>query len=244
MRLPTLIALACLPLLSACQLLGGPAGSGPAERLAPQRIAWEQQAEDCRERCSLVNVDTLQFAAQPTLDALIERALLAMAGAEAQTASLRAHADARLRAAPQGEETWLQAKLLDQHADLLVIELSSYLYSGGAHGMPGRGLINYSLGEQRALGLQDILRPGQQEAFWQAAGEAHLRWLRDQQLGSDDAFRQQWPFQPTEHIALLRDRVLLKYDVYAIAPYAMGHPSLEIPYVRLRQILREEYLPR
>ena len=78
---------------------------------------------------------------------------------EAQTASLRAHADARLRAAPQGEETWLQAKLLDQHADLLVIELSSYLYSGGAHGMPGRGLINYSLGEQRALGLQDILRP-------------------------------------------------------------------------------------
>ena len=52
MRLPTLIALACLPLLSACQLLGGPAGSGPAERLAPQRIAWEQRSEErrCRER--------------------------------------------------------------------------------------------------------------------------------------------------------------------------------------------------
>lgn len=240
MRLPTLIALACLPLLGACQLLGS-----PAERLTPQRLTWEQQADGCRgERCSLVNVDTLQFAAQPALDALIERSLLTMAGAREATPSLREHARQQLLAAPQGEETWLQAKLIDQHDELLVIELSSYLYSGGAHGMPGRGFINYALGEQRALGLQDILRPGQQDAFWQAAGEAHLRWLRAQQLDNDVAFRQQWPFQPTAHIALLRDKLLLKYDVYAIAPYAMGHPSLEIPYVRLRQILREEYLPR
>lgn len=242
MRLYTLFALACLPLLGACQLLGV-----HSERPAPQRITWEQRAEGCRdERCSLVNVDTLQFADAPRLSALIEEALLAMTGEEpdaARPASLRDYGRTQLQRSPHGEETWLQAKLIDQHADLRVIELSSYLYRGGAHGMPGRGFINYSHRRQRALQLDDLLRPGQATAFWQAASEAHQRWLREQQLAGDDEFRRSWPFQPTAHVALLRDKVLLKYDVYAIAPYAMGHPSLEIPYARLRQILREEFLP-
>ncbi len=243
MRLYTLVALACLPLLGACQFLG----LQPAPPAA-QRITWETRAEGCQgERCSLVNVDTLQFAGQAHLNALIERALLAMTAEEANgtpPGSLREYARDRLQQAPRGEETWLQAKLLDHHDDLLVIELSSYLYRGGAHGLPGRGFINYSTRLGRALQLADLLRPGQEAAFWQAAGEAHQRWLRGQQIDDPEEFRRNWPFQTTDNVALLGDRLLLKYDVYALAPYAMGHPSLEIPYDRLRQILKPEYLPK
>ncbi len=242
MRLYSLFALACLPLLGACQFLGGQ--SAPP---APQRIVWEQRPEVCpRERCSLVNVDTLKFADEPQLSALIEQALLTMTREDADStlpASLRARGDELLRRQPEGWETWLQAKLADQHGDLLVVELSSYLYRGGAHGMPGRGFINYSRSQQRALQLADLLLPGQEAAFWQAAGEAHQRWLAAQQIDDPQEFRRIWPFQPTANIALLRDKVLLKYDVYALAPYSMGHPNLEIPYSRLRQILRPEYLP-
>ncbi|MCQ4346293.1 RsiV family protein [Pseudomonas stutzeri] len=238
-----LFALACLPLLGACQLLGGHAA--PTQ---PQRIAWEQRAEDCRkQRCSLVNVDTLRFADQPALDRLIEQALLAMTREETDAplpASLRAHGDELLRRQPEGWETWLQAKLLDRHDELLVIELSSYLYRGGAHGQPGRGFLNYSTRLERALQLADLLQPGQEAAFWQAAGEAHRRWLAALPIDDREEFLRDWPFQPTDNVALLGDRVLLKYDVYALAPYAMGHPSLEIPYDRLRQILKPEYLPR
>ena len=243
MRLYTLFALACLPLLGACQFLGG-----QSERLAPQRISWEQHAEGCQgERCSLVNVDTLQFAEQPALNALIERALLAMTVEEAESplpASLREYSRTQLQREPHKQETWLQAKLIDQHDDLLVIELSSYLYRGGAHGMPGRAFINYSISRQRALPLAELLQPGQEAAFWEAASEAHQRWFKAQQIDDPQEFRRIWPFQPTANIALLRDKVLLKYDVYAIAPYSMGHPTLEIPYRRLRNILRPEYLPQ
>ena len=239
MRFYTLFALACLPLLGACQFLGG-----QSDQLRPQRITWEQRADACQgEGCSLVNVDTLLFAEQPTLNSLIERALLAMTDAPTGSPSLRDYSRAQLQREPRGQETWLQAKLIDQHDDLLVIELSSYLNRGGAHGLPGRTFINYSTSRQRALQASDLLIPGGDEMFWQAASEAHQRWLREQKLEQDADFRGNWPFQPTANIALLRDKVLLKYDVYAIAPYSMGHPTLSIPYSRLRNVLRPEFLP-
>ena len=242
MRLFPLFALASLPLLGACQVIG----LHPA-RLEPQRIAWEQHAAGCQgERCSLVNVDTLKFAEQPRLNALIEQALLAMTQGSAggpAPATLRDYAREQLRQAPEGRETWLQAKLIDQHDDLAVIELSSYLDEGGAHGLPGRGFINYALDPQRALALNDMLLPGTEEAFWQAAGEARQRWLQAQKLDGDAEFRRSWPLRPTANIALLKDKVLLKYPIASIAPYDMGHPALEIPYSRLHGILKPEYLP-
>ncbi|MNJ66294.1 hypothetical protein D3C77_623590 [compost metagenome] len=125
----------------------------------------------------------------------------------------------------------------------MVIELSSYLYRGGAHGMPGRAFINYSLSRQHALQPSDLLLPGSEETFWQAAREAHQRWLREQEFEQDVELRNKWPFERTANIALLKDKVLLKYDVYTIAPYSMGHPTLSIPYNRLRKVLRPEFLP-
>ena len=59
---------------------------------------------------------------------------------------------------------------------------------------------------------------------------------------NDKEFVAFWQFQPTRNIALLRDRVLLKYDVYSIAPYASGHPELSIPKEQLRGILKPQYL--
>ena len=96
MRLFPLFALASLPLLGACQVIG----LHPA-RLEPQRIAWEQHAAGCQgERCSLVNVDTLKFAEQPRLNALIEQALLALTQGSAggpAPATLRDYAREQLR---------------------------------------------------------------------------------------------------------------------------------------------------
>jgi hypothetical protein len=41
----------------------------------------------------------------------------------------------------------------------------------------------------------------------------------------------------------MRDGVVVKYDAYAIAPYADGQPELLIPYTVLHGILRPAFLP-
>lgn len=228
-------------LLSACQHFRG---EPPVE---VRQIVSEQRPAGCPEqddRCPLVNIDTLSFADEPALNSLIDHRLRRMTinSPDAQIpATLEHYQENFLRSAEPGWSSYLQAKLREQHGSLLVVELSSYLYTGGAHGMPGRGFINYDREQNRELELADVLLPGKEGAFWRAAAKAHQRWLLANE--HDAEFSRQWPFQRTANVALLGDKVLLKYDVYSLAPYSSGHPELEIPYGELSGILKPAYLP-
>ncbi|MET1077515.1 MAG: RsiV family protein [Pseudomonas sp.] len=229
-------------LLSACQ--GVPGGPAP---VAAHRTAWEQKQPGCAgDSCPLVNIDTLTFPDDPTLTALTEQALLTMTRDTPKAPlppSLRAYEQQFLSHAEAGWSSYLQAKVREQHDDLVIIELSSYLATGGAHGMPGRGFLNYQRSRQQVLSLQQMLLPGQEEAFWSAVQLAHQAWLKAEKLDQDSAFTGNWPFQRSPNIALTRGALSLKYDVYSIAPYAMGHPELKVPYARLKGILKPEFFP-
>ncbi|EXF45336.1 putative lipoprotein [Pseudomonas sp. BAY1663] len=227
-------------LLSACQHLV------PERSVEVHRNLSEQRPAGCHEEsCPLVNIDSLQFADEPALDRLIDERLRRMtvnAPDDRLPESLQGYQERFLSTAEPNWSSYLQAKLREQHGDLLVVELSSYLYTGGAHGMPGRGFINYDRKRDRELRLEDVLIPGQEGSFWRVARQAHQRWLAENGHAQDAEFIDFWPFQQTAHIALLKDRVLLKYDVYSIAPYSSGHPELFIPHDQLKGILKAEYL--
>ncbi|MDA7084937.1 RsiV family protein [Pseudomonas sp. SA3-5] len=237
-----LVTLSLCLLLSACQsLLPG------TDPLPVQRVAWEHIQPDCQgQACPLVNIDTLIFPDEPPLSALIEQRLLQMTNDSPDAplpASLQSYESDFLHGAKRGWNTYLQAKVREQHDQLVVIELSSYLSTGGAHGMPGRGFINYDRTRQQALSLQDMLVPGQTTAFWNLASQAHQRWLAANQLDQDPEYSRNWPFEHTENVALGQAAMLLKYNVYSIAPYSSGHPQLTIPYSQLQGILKPQYFP-
>ena len=59
----------------------------------------------------------------------------------------------------------------------------------------------------------------------------------------DPDFIKTWPFERTANMGLGYGAVLLKYDVYSIAPYSSGHPELRIPYPQLNGILKPQYFP-
>jgi hypothetical protein len=227
-------------LLAACQL-------GPTSDSHYKRITWEHKQPGCSgETCPLLNIDTLHFADEPQLNAAIEQGLLQMTGHadDAPPAqSLLTYQRDYLHTAELGWANYLQAKVREQHGPLIIVELSSYVQTGGAHGMPGRRFINYDRVQNRVLTLDDLLLPGQEQAFWRQAEQAHAAWLKSQQLDKNPEYLTTWPFQPDAHVALLRDRLLLKYDVYAIAPYSSGHPEIGIDYSALKGIVRPEWLP-
>ncbi|TLX55249.1 DUF3298 domain-containing protein [Stutzerimonas nosocomialis] len=236
--------------LSGLVLLLGACQSQAPDTRQPQvqvrQVLSEQRPQGCTaDNCPLVNVDTLQFADEPALNQLIDARLRAMTRSRPDDQippTLDAYRQRFLQEAAPGWASYLQAKVREQHGSILVIELSSYLFEGGAHGMPGRGFINYDLEQDRELVLSDLLEPGASTDFWRHAEKAHWRWLEENEHARDADFLEHWPFQPTPHVALLNDRILLKYDVYSIAPYSSGHPELEIPLADLKGILRPEYL--
>ncbi|POA22117.1 DUF3298 domain-containing protein [Pseudomonas sp. FW300-N1A1] len=245
MSLLKIASVACIALtLGACQSLFQPSYKAPLETL---RDTTETIKPGCTAAdCPLVNIDTVRFPGEPQLDGIIEKRLLQMTRTSPDAplpASLNAYRDQFLRDAGPRHSSYLQAKVREQHDGLVIIELSSYLDTGTAHGTPGRGFINYSRQEHKVLNLSDMLRPGQEEAFWKAAQVAHNSWLISTRLDQEPEFLKAWPFKKTPNVALTTAGVMLKYDVTTIAPYALGHVELKIPYSRLGGILKPELVP-
>lgn len=230
--------------LSACQSLFAPNYRAPLE---VKRDAWEHVKPGCSASdCPLVNIDTVHFPALPKLDAIVESRLLQLTTDNARSSaptSLKAYEDQYLASADKRNSSYLQAKVREQHDGLVIIELSSYLDSGGAHGMPGRAFINYSRKQDKVLTLQDMLVPGQEDTFWKTVEESHRAWLMSVGMDKDAEFVKTWPFKKSPHIALTYGAVVVKYEVYAIAPYSMGHVELKIPYPRLNGVLKPELFP-
>ena len=241
-KLTTVAVLALV--LGACQSLFQPNMRTPLE---VKRDRWEHIKPGCSNAdCPLVNIDTIHFPANPKLDGIIEKRLLQLTQdneRSALPASLKAYEEQFMASAESRNSSYLQAKVREQHDGLVIIELSSYLDTGGAHGMPGRGFINYSRQQDKVLSLQDMLVPGQEATFWKTAEEAHKGWLISTGMDKDAEFVKTWPFRQTPHIALTYGAVVLKYEVYAIAPYSMGHIELKIPYPRLNGVIKPELFP-
>lgn len=244
-------AIAVAGLLSLSLLLGGCQAlllaTKPQSALAVSRQAWEHRAPGCGGKdCALVNIDLQTLDDLPELNARIEQELLKLTvglPGDPPPASLAVHEREFLASAQPGWSSYLQAKVLEQHDRLVVIELSSYRFTGGAHGMPGRAYLNYDRQLGKVLSLSDMLVPGEEAAFWQAAQLAHQAWLVANGHEQDADYQKLWPFERTDNIALLFGAVMLKYDVYTIAPYAAGHPELKIPYPKLNGILKPYYFP-
>jgi hypothetical protein len=245
MTLVKLTSVAVLALaLGACQSLFAPNYRTPLE---VKRDAWEhvkpgRSASDG----PLANSDTVHFPAQPKLDAIVEKRLLQLTEDNQHgtaPSTLQAYEQQYLASADKRNSSYLQAKVREQHDGLVIIELSSYLDSGGAHGMPGRGFINYSRKLDKVLTLQDMLVPGQEETFWKTVEESHRAWLISVGMDKDAEFVKTWPFRRSPHIALTYGALVVKYEVYAIAPYSMGHVELKIPYPRLNGVLKPELFP-
>jgi hypothetical protein len=245
MSLLKIASMACIALtLGACQSLFQPSYLKPLDTTSD---ASEQIKPGCGSPdCPLVNIDTVHFPSEPQLDTVVEQRLLQMTRTSPNAsvaASLNAYREKFLRESPNRNSMYLQAKVREQHDGLVIIEVSSYLDTGTAHGDPGRGFINYSRLLHKELTLADMLLPGQEDAFWRTAKVAHNSWLISSQMDRDPEFVKNWPFQKTPNVALTSTGVVLKYNVTTIAPYALGLIEINLPYARLGGVIKPELVP-
>ncbi|KAE8440252.1 RsiV family protein [Vreelandella piezotolerans] len=247
--------------LAGTLLLGGclAADKPPREPIALASLAVEKQyvAPSCQaEQCSTVTVSALTFPQSSTLsDALRTRLLtLGMPISDEEAAqpaqSWDEYADRFLamaaednRVAPghMTSEALLEASVYARHHDLLVIELNSYVYHAGqAHGLPLTDYMVIDEREHRVVEPDEMLIEGQAAAFDALLKEAHRRWITE--AGFDEQFAVDWPLSQSRNIAPLEDRWEVTYNVYEIAPYAVGQPTLTLPLDALAGIAKPRYL--
>ena len=218
--------------------------------LFTQPVKWEHTKPGCHGQCPSIKLDSLAFPSVQRLTQLVDHALATMTGVNPQRippySTIAGYEEYFWKTAAPRDSTQLLAKARYRSKYLTVIELDTYQYfTGAAHGVSATQFLNWDNNRQTVLSLDQVLLPGQRQAYVAALRAAHKRWL----AGNPDARRDPasydrlWPFQPSDNFAFTDDGLVVKYDSYQIAPYSAGQPELRIPYTELTGILKPEYLP-
>lgn len=197
----------------------------------------------CHGRCAEFDFDALQFPGAPSLTDALLKTLEAAPGKSPEQRVLSL-GKTFIQEAAEFHEPWQQIVKVQQRPGLrtvIVLDIDNYSFTGGAHGMNVVSALNWDTKAQRVVSLKDWLLPSQEAAFWRQAKAAHQLWLTQQPDAKSLA--DGWPFDKTDVMALLPTGLVLKYQPYAIGPYAMGTPEIVIPYERLTGIFKPDYLP-
>ena len=128
-----------------------------------------------------------------------------------------------------------QVHFLYQRGNTAVFEFSHDEYTGGAHGQYGSRYLMVDLSKQKALSLQDIIRPGQQSKLQERLKEAY------------DQYQQQCSClngKPTltENFIFSTDGLEFRYPPYEISGFAYGEINLVVSWNWLEDIVKPEYL--
>lgn len=124
-----------------------------------------------------------------------------------------------------------------------LFKIDSYVFTGGAHGMPYSEYLIFDSMTKKQVRLDDMLQAGKKPRFKALAYDAYKTWVRT--VDKDVAnYEKNWPFILSDNITLTDKGVDIQYQHYDIAPYAYGMPILSIPYSKLRSVIKPNFIPK
>jgi hypothetical protein len=219
--------------------------------LFTQPLKWKHVKPGCKGDCPTLELDSIVFPGMPRLTELVDHALATMTGigdsGPPPYMTVAEYEDFFWKTAAPRDSTLLAAKARYRNQNITVVQLTTWQYlTGAAHGISATQFLNWDNAAKTVLGLDNVLEPGQRDAYVAALKMAHDRWLADNAEARADpgAYSRLWPFQPSDNFAFSDQGLVVKYDSYQLAPYSSGQPELVIPYSDLAGVLRPEFLPR
>ena len=221
------------------------------KKIASRVLTLKRVKPDCKgSECPVLNFKQLTFTGYDRFNSFLEQTLLSLALLETnRTQSVRTLAELEMyffKTAQPRHEIALAASIKFQSEEVIVIQLDSYIFTGGAHGISTTQYLNWLPKTDKLLTLETMLLPGQAQAFEGALKKQHALWLKKNELAKKDpeGYNKLWPFEPSDNVALLENGLAVTYDPYLLAPYSFGKPTIYIPFRELKGILRPELLPK
>lgn len=138
----------------------------------------------------------------------------------------------------------IQVERQSHVGNLVTIVLKAHDFLGGAHASNGEYYFIFDLAKKQQLTLESILLPNQKNALKALLYTQFKDWVLAEKLADQvENYEQAWPFKVSHNFYFNEKGLVLQYNEYDIAPYAMGSPSFIIPYAQLEGILQPQFLP-
>ena len=132
--------------------------------------------------------------------------------------------------------------LLDT-AGVISVRFEEASFLGGAHGLEIVRLASFDAASGRRLAYGDFFKPGFEREFARLA-EREFRAVRDipdsSSLGEAGFWIEEGEFSPPQNMAVGDSALILYYNPYEVAPYAMGPTEVHIPFRILSGLFRTD----
>lgn len=126
-------------------------------------------------------------------------------------------------------------------SDALVIEVSAYSYSGGAHGLYGRSYTNFDPATGETISLANIFKP---EAVERLGPMIERKILRDwSRRAGERVTREEFladTIEATSNFQLTKKGIVFHYGVYEVAPYAVGEFDILLSFGEIMHLMRAD----
>lgn len=134
----------------------------------------------------------------------------------------------------------LNSKVLRNDSAVVTIELSSDLYTGGAHGNTRVQYLNFSRQSGKEIPLDAVFAPGYEEKLNKIVEQQFRKKYKIKPEGdlSDEGFQfENEKYYNEDNFALLPERIKFYFNNYEIAPYSSGPSEIFVSYNELKDIL-------
>ncbi len=128
------------------------------------------------------------------------------------------------------------------NSDSLLSLVATYeSFTGGAHGSYGTHFINLNPKNGKKITLSDLLKPGYEPALTKLGEEAFRSSLelKDSILYSEEGY--EFPdgvFTLNDNYGFTNQGIRFVFNIYEIAPYALGSQDFVIPYEKIKDWLK------
>jgi hypothetical protein len=139
----------------------------------------------------------------------------------------------------------IEVGILMNQENLLCIETSEYVYSGGAHGMLNRLFYVFDSKSGRQLKAEDVFLPQSDSALTElltTAIKARYEINSDSSLTSFGLFVE--VVEPSDNFWLSNTGIGFYYNSYELAPYSYGQSDLFLPFELLKGLLNKDLKQR
>ncbi|MEN2752206.1 RsiV family protein [Psychrobacter sp. FBL11] len=137
----------------------------------------------------------------------------------------------------------IEPKYIGHVDNFELFEIHSYVFTGGAHGMPYSEYLVFDSTTKQQVQLVDMLQKGKKSDFEALAYDAYKQWVGTVASDTHD-YEQSWPFVFSDNITLTDKGIDIRYQHYSIGPYAYGMPVLSIPYDKLNTSIKPYFMPQ
>ncbi len=122
--------------------------------------------------------------------------------------------------------------------NFISIVLNHYQYTGGAHGNYYAVGYNFNLTDGQLISLKDLIKDDSFDLLSLECEEVILNEYKANSLFDAGLFENEINILPDQDFYITPDALVLQFDPYEIAPYSMGEITAEIPFERIKDLLK------